>query len=65
MDLYDVLNYLITYLLYVFYYHYKFLNKRFGNREYSEDLLLLIGHSVSMHLLSSVGASTGAATCLF
>src|SRR5262245_17899432 len=29
----------------------QFFNKKFGNREYSEDLLLLIVHSVSMHLL--------------
>ena len=30
---------------------FQFPNKKFGDREYSEDFLLLIGHSVSMHLL--------------
>ena len=29
----------------------QFFKKNLEDREYSEDLLLLIGHSVSMHLL--------------
>src|SRR5215510_10800839 len=30
---------------------FQFFNKQSEDREYSEDFLLLIGHSVSMHLL--------------
>ena len=29
----------------------QFPNKKFADRDYSEDFLLLIGHSVSIHLL--------------
>jgi len=32
----------------------QFLNKKFEDREYSEDFLLLIAHSVSIHFLSSI-----------